>query len=559
MKAAARPTRFDVATLRKRAGDKVFARGEEYHRDGLVEILSVERDRVLAQVAGSDDYRTVLKGRGKKIGGECSCPAFRDWGFCKHMVATALVANETADEGRKKEPSVLDRIRAHLKQQGVDALVEMVVELAEGDTVLLRKLDIAAAASAHGDGKSLEKQLRRAIDGATRTRRFVDYDEAEEWADNVSAALDAVAKLADGPHAALAMRLALHAIDRIEDAIESMDDSDGHGDALFEQAGDIHLAACQSANPDPVELARELVPRELYGKFDTFYRAVAGYADVLGEAGLAEYRRLATEAWNELPPPARKRGDVETPVRLVSILDFFAERDGDVEARIALRARDLSSPEAYVRLARFCLEQGRPDEALRHAEEGLWMFEDGSPNSELVLFVVERLAKAGRKDEAAVHLAKMFQKAPSLELYQRIRKVAGKAAGEQAQAYLAAKAAADRTMDGDIASAILIRILTDEKKYDAAWKALHDRPRRGERLAFALAEASEKTHPEEALAVYARQVEYHIGAGSTSGYETACRLIGRMAGLRDVESQKAYVLALKVRHQRKYKFITLLG
>ena len=91
------PVRFDVAALRKLAGSKVFERGEDYHADGQVEILSLEPERVLAQVAGNEDYRTVLTGRGKKIGGECSCPAFTDWGFCKHMVATALAANETLD------------------------------------------------------------------------------------------------------------------------------------------------------------------------------------------------------------------------------------------------------------------------------------------------------------------------------------------------------------------------------------------------------------------------------------------------------------------------------
>ena len=76
-KTAAR-SRFDVAALRKLAGDKVFERGEDYHADGQVEILSLEPKRVLAQVAGSDDYRTVLTGSGNKIGGECSCPAFTD-------------------------------------------------------------------------------------------------------------------------------------------------------------------------------------------------------------------------------------------------------------------------------------------------------------------------------------------------------------------------------------------------------------------------------------------------------------------------------------------------
>ena len=103
MKARRQP-RFDVATLRKLAGAKVFARGEEYHADGQVELLSVERNRVLAQVAGSEDYRTVLTGRGKKIGGECSCPAYTDWGFCKHMVAAALAVNESGEEEGAKQP-----------------------------------------------------------------------------------------------------------------------------------------------------------------------------------------------------------------------------------------------------------------------------------------------------------------------------------------------------------------------------------------------------------------------------------------------------------------------
>src|SRR5260221_2366897 len=87
---SSRRPRFDVGALQELAGDKVFARGEEYYRDGQVQILSIEPSRVLAQVAGSDDYRTTLTGRSKTIDGHCSCPAFSDWGFCKHMVAVAL-------------------------------------------------------------------------------------------------------------------------------------------------------------------------------------------------------------------------------------------------------------------------------------------------------------------------------------------------------------------------------------------------------------------------------------------------------------------------------------
>src|ERR1700689_4244882 len=84
---------FDIAALKRLAG-AAFARGEAYHRDGRVQNLAIEPRRVLAQVAGTDNYRVNLLGRGETIKGECTCPAFDDYGFCKHMVATALTANE---------------------------------------------------------------------------------------------------------------------------------------------------------------------------------------------------------------------------------------------------------------------------------------------------------------------------------------------------------------------------------------------------------------------------------------------------------------------------------
>jgi tetratricopeptide (TPR) repeat protein len=355
---------------------------------------------VLAQVAGNDDYRTVLTGRGKKIGGECSCPAFTDWGFCKHMVATALAANEALDEAAAADREVdgagtLDRIRAHLKAKSVDVLVDMIVELAE----LFRKLDLAST-TVRGEGKTIEARLRRVIDGATRVGTFMDYGAVAGWADGVGMALDAVAELATGEHANVALRLAEHAIDRIEQAIESIDDSDGYCAALLEQARDIHLAACRATSSDPITLARDLFSREMDGRYDTFYRAAAIYDKVLGKQGLAEYCRLARETWEKLPARAKDSEFSDNRSRLEDVLDFFAERDGNVAERVALRARDLDSPWSYLRLAEFCLEQSRKDEALRYAEEGLWKFEDGRPDESLTLFAAGLLTKAGRKGDA---------------------------------------------------------------------------------------------------------------------------------------------------------------
>ena len=170
------------------------------------------------------------------------------------------------------------------------------------------------------------------------------YRDVPAWAANVDAVLDTVSGLASGARAGLACELADHALDRIGQALEEIDNSDGHGMSLLECARDIHLAAVCQIKPEPIELARELFAREMADDYGIFDGAVRRYDDVLGVAGLAEYRRLASAAWEKTAPSGGRKAqqdDDDDSVdrhQVMRILDFFAERDGDVDARIALRA-----------------------------------------------------------------------------------------------------------------------------------------------------------------------------------------------------------------------------
>ena len=56
--------------------------------------------------------------------------AFDDYGFCKHMVATALAANEIDPDLEPEGAGALARIRAHLAAKSAEALVAMILELA---------------------------------------------------------------------------------------------------------------------------------------------------------------------------------------------------------------------------------------------------------------------------------------------------------------------------------------------------------------------------------------------------------------------------------------------
>jgi len=552
-------SRFDLAALRDLAGDKVFARGQAYHRDGQVEILAIEPGWVLAQVAGTEDYRTKITGRGEDIAGECSCPAFEDWGFCKHMVATALAANAARGDPDADGAGALSRIREHLRAKGVEALVEMIVGLAERDPALFRKLDVAATTT-RADATTLTRRLSKAIDSATRTRGFIDYGEIGGWATGVDDVLDTLAELIPASHAAQALELAEHAIDRIEAAMEEVDDSDGLCGALLDRARDIHLAAARAARPDPVQLARELFARETEGEYGTFYRAVRSYEDVLDEAGLAEYRRLAFEAWAKLPPRSgqdRNLFDGRYDA-LKDVLDFFAERDGDIDARIALRAKDLSSPWSYLQLAEFCLAQGRRDEALRRAEEGLWVFEDVQPDERLVAFTADLLTKAGRNDDAERVLWRAFGKSPSLELYIQLIAVGGDVARRRAIELLQTQRVKPPSTSWRHPADLLIAILAHDKAFDAAWAAVHDYGA-SKNARESLARASEASHPRQAVTVYAERIDRLVDSGSNSAYAEAAKLLAHMAALRTSDAQVDHIAALKARFSRKRNFMKLLG
>jgi uncharacterized Zn finger protein len=550
---ADRGARFDVDRLRELAGAKAFGRGEEYYEDGQVELLAVEPKRVVARVAGSEDYRTELKGSGKDIDGRCSCPAYTDWGFCKHMVAVGLAAN-AAPDSEAAGGGALSRIRDHLKTKSVDFLADMIVKLAEQDTRLFRSLELAAASSQDDDPK-LEARLRKAIDGATRTADYIRYADAPDWAAAVDEVLGSIEALASGPRAALALKLAEFAIDRIEDVVGSIDDSEGHCGSLVERVGDIHLAAAMAARPEPIQFARDLFARAMDEASEAFGGGAERYADVLGKRGLAEYRRLAVAEWEKLArKPGRKEEISFIPDRLAGILDFFAEQEGDVDARIALRARDLSAPYRYLGLAEFCLEHGRQEQAIKYAEEGLWIFEDGRPDERLVLFAADLLVRSGRAPDAETHLWAAFEKGPSLKLYTQLRANGGDAAYKRATRWLEAQCARTSARERSTAADVLVEVLVQEREFNEAW-AIRRRFGGSSWVIEHLVGMTEKTHPAEAVEFYAASVER---LAATGVYPRAAELVVRMATLRDTAAQDAYIAALKERHGRKRNFMKLL-
>jgi uncharacterized Zn finger protein len=565
--------RFDVAALRGIAGERVFARGFAYHEDGHVEIVTFDTARVLARVVGSEVYRCELVGVGKKFSGECSCRAFFDWGFCKHLVATALAANNLGSGALEEASNRFAKIREHLRARGVEGLVEMVVGLAERDPSLLKELELSAAA-ATADDKTLFAQFKKAISEATRTHGFVEYRKMRGWVQGIEVVLDRIAGLIEGGRAALVLRLLDHFFARMEEALDNIDDSDGGGGGACAKAREIHLAACRQAKPDPVALARALFKSEVDSDWEFFHGASEAYQDVLGDAGLAEYRRLASEAWQEIRPLraiGRHVQDDQVGARyaLGAILERFAEREGDVDGVIAIRATDLSTAYDYLGIAQLCLDHGREPQALKWAEEGLWQFED-SPDERLIFFVFDLYRQIGREKDADKLLWRTFERGPSIQLYERLKSAAGtdrilaEAVRDRALAWLRAEVGkpAERSgMRWSSPTELLVRLAMEEGLLTDAWMIVNAHGC-SEGLLDQLAEASEQTHPAEALKAYAYRVERMVRIGGQSNYENACHTIERMRlirkGLGETTQHAAHLDDLRSRHKAKRNFMKLL-
>lgn len=557
--------------LRELAGEKVFARGDEYKKQGQVEIVSIDRLRVLARVVGSEIYRAELKGTGKRFSGACSCPAFSDWGFCKHLVATALAANDLGPDAAEQAADRLSKIRDHLRGKGIEPLIDMIMKLAESDPDLLHDLELASAVETAGDD-ALFAQFKKAITEATRAHGYIEYGEAAAWAEKVKRLLDQIANLIAGGRAELVLRLLDHFFKRMDQSLSSMDDSDGEGGAAYAKACEIHLAACSKAKPDPVALARELFKREMESEWDFFDGASESYASVLGDAGLAEYRRLASEEWLSIKPlrPGGQRLHDEqfrARDRLGAILERFAERDGDVDARIAIRMKSLGTAYDYLGIAQLCLASKREAEATKWAEDGLWLFEE-HPDQRLISFTADLYRRIGRETDAAALLWRTFERLPTIELYRALKKSAGPqraavdTARDRAIGLLHAKLGEPGSQTGwSSPRELLLQVLMAEKLFADAWQVVRSHGCSETQLS-ALAQASEQSHPTEALSAYRQEAERLASLGGQSNYEATGKLIVKMKSIRKRQGQSAdhesFLSDFLRRHKAKRNLMKIL-
>ncbi len=574
------------AQLKELSDSRSWQRGVDYHQRGNVLSLLEDKNVVIGKVSGTRDYKVKLRLEDGELDGSCDCPMGDAGVFCKHCVAVGLTYLEggvkspqqrkpSKKEGEVSEPEItVDDIRKYLSEQKTDTLVEIIIEQMMNDNNLLRRLMIKAARYQQ-KGPNI-KAFRKLITQATNTRGFVDYYSAHDFSKGVQEAVDSLEELLSEGYANEVIELAECALVRAEKALGDMDDSDGYMGDIFERLQEIHHKACEKAKPNPEALAERLFEWELTTDWDTFSQAAETYADVLGEKGLAVYRKLAEAKWKKIPsltPGQMERGYDHQRYRLTSIMESLALVNDNIEALVEIKSKDLSIAYHFLEIAQVYKDAGESDKALEWAEKGLQAFPKNT-DSRLREFLANEYHRRKRHSDAMQLIWANFIERPGLEEY-KVLKVHADRTGEwpkwRQQALGHIRAVITESQKGTLPMnrywfnkrdhSTLVEIFIWEKQEESAWQEA----KKGgcsEHLWLELAKLREKEHPVDSIGVYQSRIDPIVGQTKNSAYIEATRLIKKIGELmKNLNQEKdfaEYVSSLKVKYKPKKNFIKLL-
>jgi uncharacterized Zn finger protein len=546
---------FTEDDLRRAAGPTSYARGVGYL--DRVEELAIADTWVTATVDGTDLYRVRLKfddGRAGGLRGDCSCPFGAEGNFCKHCVATGLVAlrsgspaahaRSTAAAADPEPGSVI----AWLDSLSRDELLIELLELLADEPQLGERFELRAAA------RQVDVEGVRAVVGRLIwVTHGVGYDEAGAYARDVDRAAEAIGELIDAGAAAAAVEVARDAIAWLRQSFATIDDSSGDvGNAGYGLL-DVHLDACQEARPDPVELAEYLADLCLTDQYG-LSPALADYAELLGDVGRVALREKVAAAYEASPD--------DSHVRLV--LESVIEADGDIDGLVALCAQHLDQfGYQHLRIAHALDKAGRPEEALDWAERGV----GPRVTAGLVEYLVDRYVGAGREADVVALRRTLFEGDRSLDNFRALRSAATNcgmwdAEREAALGLLRKDAAGVRgkTLWFPWAGPVLIDALIDEGDTDAAWIAAQDIASQPQWVR--LANASASSRPADALAVYLKVIEGLTQKTGDAVYrEIAAHLLAAREcheALGTMDKFRQYMVMLRMGQKRKRNLMAIL-
>ena len=409
----------------------------------------------------------------------------------------------SAERARRPAEEPLDRVVDSFTRE---QLAELLLDAAMRHDDVARGLRLAVA---RRDGDL--GVLRREVDRALRTRRFLDYWGSIEWAQAgrpVVAELETTLRTA--PSREL-VELLQRAVGHVVKVIHHADDSSGLIGDLARDLLDLHARACDAGVADPVKLAAWMV-RFRFGDQDFFEVDPVRYVTALGEEGMAAYR------------DAIEQIDDAGSFAVRYVRERLAVLDQDVEAIVRLHGGDLTNMFQFLHVAEAMAELGRDDLVLEWAGRGI-VETDGFQIGGLYDLACETHVRLGQPLEVLRLRRSLHERMPSSSTYAALRKAADAVDVWEIERPAARAALEQRDVRG------FVDVLLGDDDRDLAWRIAVAAPREAldAKQWLRLAASREREHPADALEAYQAVAEEVLQTADRRAYTDAVRILKKAA------------------------------
>ena len=201
--------------------------------------------------------------------------------------------------------------------------------------------------------------LRREVDHALRTRRFLDYWAKHGMGDRRDVRSWLSSRRRCGPSRRASSSSCCNARWRhVAKVILHADDSSGLIGDLVRDLLDLHARACDVGVAEPHKLAAWMI-RFRFGDQDFFEIDPVRYAAALGDAGMVAYRSAVEQI------------DDADSYGVRYVRERLAVLDRDIEAIVRLHGGDLTNVFQFLHVAEAMVELGRDDLVLEWTSRGI--------------------------------------------------------------------------------------------------------------------------------------------------------------------------------------------
>jgi len=248
----------------------------------------------------------------------------------------------------------------NLAALGVERLAAILVELADGDAEIKRRLRLELAAEEGGD--SIAAEIGKRLTALRSAQSFVDWQNRRDFVRDLDLQRTMIADRVASTRADLALDLMWRFLDLAEPVINRVDDSTGSVGDVFRSACEDLGAIAVRAKPDPTVLADRVFAALLANDYGVYDFLVPVMLPALGETGAAHLKSRLVQALTEGSKGGGRDGGAEAARRA---LQDIADGQADVDAYIALvPASERSNPRTGAEIGRRLLAAGRAADAL---------------------------------------------------------------------------------------------------------------------------------------------------------------------------------------------------